>query len=144
VPASVQQRGRFVAGSGTPFGVYVARRRDTGYHCVILVGGRGTGGACDPTLFSNGPVSFVEAASGGPEKTKRTDFELAGVVADAVARLDVIDSLGRVTTIKTVGPNKAFFFELKPGDLARGVDVTTLVARDTAGMAIASLDVSQR
>jgi hypothetical protein len=144
VPASVHQRGRFTAASGKPFGVYIATRRDTGYHCVIVVGGQGTGGACDPMLFSNGPVSFVEAASGGPEKAKRTDFELAGVVADAVARLDVVDSLGRVTTIKTVGPNKAFFFELKPSDLARGVDVTTLVARDNTGTAIASFDISQR
>jgi hypothetical protein len=144
VPASVHQRGRFVAASGQPFGLYVGTRSDNGRQCLMLVGGGSTAGGCDRTMFPNGPVNFVEAFSGGPAKSKRTDFELAGVVADSVARLDVVDSLGRATKIDTSGANKAFFFELKPGDLARGVDVNTLVARDATGTAIASFDASQQ
>lgn len=142
VPASVHRRGRFVASSGKPFGVYVGTRSDNGRQCVMLVGGGGMGAGCDPTMFSNGPVAFLEAFSGGPGKRKRTDFELAGVVADNVARLEVTDSLGRVTRIDT-STNKGFFFELKPGDLARGVDVNTLVARDAVGTTIASFDASE-
>jgi hypothetical protein len=142
IPESVRQRGRFTAASGTPFSVYVGRDSDKNLECIILVGGGGSGGGCDRTLFAYGPIAFVEAASGGPAKTKRTDFELAGVVADSVARLDVVDSLGRVTRIDT-SANKAFFFELKPGDLARGVGATTLVARDASGATITSVDVSE-
>ena len=142
VPASVHQRGRFISAAGKHFGVYVGTRSDNGRQCVMLVGGGGMGAGCDRTLFSNGPVAFLEAFSGGPGKSKRTDFELAGVVADNVSRLDVTDSLGRMTRIDT-SANKGFFFELKPGDLARGVDVNTLVARDAAGTAIASFDVSE-
>jgi hypothetical protein len=142
-PGSVHQRGRFTAASGKPFGVYVGTRSDNGRQCIMLVGGGSTAGGCNPTLFSNGPVDFVEAFSGGPAKSKRTDFELAGVVADNVERLDVIDSLNRVTQINTSGANKAFFYEVKPADLARGVGVSTLIARDGAGTAIASFDVSE-
>ena len=143
VPESVHLRGRFTAASGTPFGVYVGRLSDRPLECIMLAGGGGTGGGCDPTLFSQGPIAFVEGASGGPAKSKRTDFEIAGVVADSVARLDVVDSLGRVTRIDTSGASKAFFFELKPQDLARGVGVTTLVARDAGGAVVASEDVSE-
>jgi hypothetical protein len=142
VPESVHLRGRFTAESGTPFGVYVGRLSDRNLECIILVGGGGSGGGCDRTLFAYGPIAFVEAASGGPAKSKRTDFELAGVVADSVARLDVVDSLGRVTRIDT-STNKAFFFEVKRGDLARGVGVTTLLARDAGGATITSVDVSE-
>jgi hypothetical protein len=110
----------------------------------MLVGGRSTAGGCNPTLFSNGPVDFVEAFSGGPGKSKRTDFEIAGVVANNVERLDIIDSLNRVTRIDTSGANKAFFYEVKPADLARGVGVSTLIARDGGGTAIASFDVSEQ
>jgi hypothetical protein len=143
-PASVHQRGRFTGASGRAFGLYVGKRSDTGKECVILAGAGGTGAACDATLFTNGPVSFVEAFSGGPAKSNRTDFEIAGVVAADVARLDVVDSLHRVTRINTLGANKSFFFQLNPADLARGVDVDTLVARDAHGTAIASFDVSQQ
>jgi hypothetical protein len=142
-PRSVQQRGRFTAASGKSFGVYVGTRSDNGRQCIMLVGGGSTAGGCNPTLFSNGPVDFVEAFSGGPARSERTDFEIAGVVADNVERLDVIDSLNRVTRIDTSGENKAFFYEVKPADLARGVGVNTLVARDDAGTAIASFDVSE-
>jgi hypothetical protein len=141
-PTSVHQRGRFTSAAGKRFGVYVGTRSDNGRQCVMLVGGGGMSAGCDPTMFSNGPVAFVEAFSGGPGKSKRTDFELAGVVADDVARLDVTDSLGRVTRIDT-STSKGFFFELTPGDLKRGVDVSTLVARDAAGAAIASFDASE-
>jgi hypothetical protein len=142
VPTSVRQHGRFISAAGKHFGVYVGTRSDNGRQCVMLVGGGGMAAGCDPTIFSRGPVSFVEAFSGGPGKSKRTDFELAGVVAENVARLDVIDSLGRVTRLDT-SASKGFFFELKPGDLVRGVDVSRLVARDAAGTAIASFDVSE-
>jgi hypothetical protein len=108
----------------------------------MLVGGGSVGGGCDTTLFAYGPVDFTEAFSGGPAKSKRTDFEIAGVVADNVTRVDVVDSLNRVTRLDTRA-NKAFFFELKPGDLARGVGVNFLVARDAAGTTIASFDVSE-
>jgi hypothetical protein len=60
-PASVHQRGRFTGASGRAFGLYVGKRSDTGKECVILAGAGGTGAACDATLFTNGPVSFVEA-----------------------------------------------------------------------------------
>jgi hypothetical protein len=143
VPESVHLRGRFTAASGTLFGAYVGRDGEKGLECIILVGGRGIGEACDRTMFTNGPVDFIEAAPGGPAKSKRTDFELAGVVADSVARLDVVDSLNRITRIDTSGASKAFFFELKPQDLARGVGVYTLVARDASGATITSIDVSE-
>jgi hypothetical protein len=143
VPTSIHERGRFTAASGKPFGLYVGKRSDTGKQCIILVGGGSTGGACDPTLFTNGPIAFVEAASGGPAKSDRTDFEVAGVVADSVARLDIVDSLDRVTRINTSGANKAFFFELKPSDLARGVGINSLIARDAGGAVLATNDVSE-
>jgi hypothetical protein len=143
VPESVHLRGRFTAASGKPFGVYVGRDSDRGLECIILVGGGGIGEGCDRTMFTNGPVDFIGGASGGPARSKRTDFEIAGVVADSVARLDVVDSLGRVTRIDTSGASKAFFFEVKPQDLARGVGVNTLVARDASGALISSVDVSE-
>lgn len=141
--SDLHRRGRFTDTSGRPFGVYVGTRSDRGRHCVVLAGAGGTAGSCDPRLFDNGPVAFVEAYSGGPAKARRTDFEIAGVVADSVARLDVVDSLGRVTRLDTSDPSKAFFFELEPADLARGVGVSKLVARDATGAILASLDVSE-
>jgi hypothetical protein len=142
--ASIHQRGRFTGASGRAFGLYTGRRSDTSKRCVILASAGSTGAACDSSLFRNGPVSFVETFSGGPAKTQRTDLEIAGIVADNVARLDVVDSLDRVTDINTRGANKSFFFQLEPGELARGVDVNTLIARDATGAAIASFDVSQQ
>jgi hypothetical protein len=141
--SSIRERGRFTGASGQSFGLYTGQRSDTSKQCVILAGGGSTGAACDSSLFRNGPVSFVEAFSGGPAKRQRSDFEIAGIVADNVAELDVVDSLNRVTHINTRGTNKSFFFQLKPGELARGGDVNTLIARDATGAAIASFDVSQ-
>ncbi len=62
----------------------------------------------------------------------RSSEYVAGIAVDAVERVDVIRSDG-VSSPANLSAGNAFFYELDPADLARGVYLDHLEARSGGG-----------
>jgi hypothetical protein len=139
-PASFAARGRFAARAGGSYAVGQARLADPAGECVAVVGPGGDAGtACsEPRLFSSGPVVWVEGFEGGPAPAARTSEYVAGLAADSVKRIDLVQSDG-VSRSTSLSAGNAFFVELDPVDLARGVYVDHLEARGQNGRLVSRI-----
>ena len=140
---SFRARGRFPARAGGAYAIGQAPIAKPAGEC-ISVGGPGgdTGSACsEPQLFSQGPVIWVEGFEGGPTPTMRSSEYIAGIASDAVKRIDVIRSDG-VSSPANLSADNAFFFELDPADLARGVYLDHLEARGASGRLVQRIEVN--
>jgi hypothetical protein len=139
-PASVRPLGVFATRSGGRFDVAFARRT-TGADCLVTAGYGHTGSGCGG-LFARGPVAFLETASGGPALAQRSDLEVAGLARPSVARVAVVDTLGR-TRWPALNENRTFMLEFAQAELAAGVGPAELVAYDRTGGELMRVDLSE-
>ena len=87
---------------------------------------------------ASGPVVWVEGFEGGPAPAARTSEYVAGLAAESVKRIDVVQSDG-VSRSASLSAGNAFLFELDPADLARGVYVDHLEARGQNGRLVSRI-----
>ncbi len=136
-------RGRFAARAGGTYAIGQAPIGEPAGECLSVVGpGGDTGSACsEPRLFSRGPVIWLEGFEGGPTPTTRSSEYVAGIAIEAVKRVDVIRSDG-ASSPASLSEDNAFFFELDPADLARGVYLDHLEARGASGRLVKRIEMN--
>jgi hypothetical protein len=139
-PASVRALGAFTTRSGGRFDVAFARRT-SGAECLVAIGYGHTGSGCGG-LFARGPVAFLETGSGGPALEARSDLEVVGLARPSVARVAVVDTLGR-TRWPALNENWTFVVEFAQAELAAGVGPAELVAYDRSGRELMRADLSE-
>ena len=116
-------------------------RRAGGAECLVAVGYGGAGSSCGG-LFARGPVAILEAAGGGPAPEKRSDLEVIGLARPSVARVAVVDTLGR-SRWPALNANHAFLVELDAAELRAGVGPAEVVAYGPSGAKIMRLDLAE-
>jgi hypothetical protein len=139
-PATRRTIATFRGPNGDAFDIVTAKRTGHAQDCVI---GRFRGtevGSCASDLFRLHPVHIVESFSGGPGGKPRRDYELFGVAEKGIARVEVVDTAGDVTTVMPTSTG-AIFFTFDTAALEAGVAVRELRAYDAGGARVARIPV---
>ncbi|MFY9580862.1 MAG: hypothetical protein WAQ33_16240 [Gaiellaceae bacterium] len=133
--SSLRKRDEFVTPDGDTFTISEGQTKDGAKTCIVSIGkGFGTS-ACDANPFAHSTVLFGESFSAGPGGKDLTDWELSGLAALQVARLELIDSAGRHRPVH-LGKGNAFFFALSRGEVKRGITAQSLRVFDGDGKLI--------
>jgi hypothetical protein len=123
--STLRRRDEFATPDGDRFTIYEGRTKDGAKVCVVSAGPGAAGSACDTPGFTTSPVLWVEGFSAGPGGTPITAWELSGLAAPNVERLELVDSTGNHRPVH-LGRGNTFFVALSREDLKRGVTATTL------------------
>jgi hypothetical protein len=136
--STLQKRDEFVTPDGAHFTIYQGRTEDGAKVCVASAGRGALGSACDAPGFAISPVIWVESGSAGPGGTPVTEWDLSGLAAPSVARLELVDSTGRHRPVH-LGRGNAFFVALSHGELKHGVSAVSLDVYSADGSLLASI-----
>jgi hypothetical protein len=136
--STLQKRDDFTTPDGVRFTVFQGRTGDGAKVCVASAGRGALGGACDTPGFTSSPVLWVEGGSAGPGGIPVTDWELSGLAAPNVARLELVDSRENRRPVH-LGKGNAFFVGLSHGELKQGVKAVLLDVYDADGRLLASV-----
>ena len=123
--STLRRRDEFAAPDGERFTISEGRTKDGAKVCVVSAGPGAAGSACDTPGFTKSPVLWVEGFSAGPGGTPISEWELSGLAAPSVARLELVDSTGAQRPVH-LGRGNAFFVALSREELKRGVTATAL------------------
>lgn len=114
--------------------IYIAPKKGGGA-CVLVVTDDRLGAGCNPVLFGEHDVAFVESSQGGPTARATTELRLAGVASPRVRSLEVELSNGLRAQVPLTAGN-AFLYEAAVSDLRDGVVPAALHAFKGGGRQI--------
>jgi hypothetical protein len=136
--STLRRRDEFSTPDGDRFTIYEGRTKDRAKICVVSAGRGAAGSACDTPGFTESPVLWVEGFSAGPGGAPITEWELSGLAAPDVARLELVDSTGSHRPAHLARGN-AFFVALSHGELKHGVSAVSLDVYAADGSLLASV-----
>jgi hypothetical protein len=140
-PATVREHGRFKDASGRSRVVFTGYRPSDGKTCLVVRGVERSAGSCAVDLFERHPVAVLETFTAGPGGEPLLTYEVFGLAASDVTRVDAVDTAGRSAPVH-VAAGRALFLELDPEQLRNGVRIAYLVAHRAEGLPATNIPVA--
>lgn len=130
-------------GAGTA-ALYLSRSPVTGLTCLYLssdAGGSAAGG-CNLTsdFFSGRSVVWTSGTVGGPATSSMTALDVAGVAADRVASVVVIDSQGNRHPLSLTS-DRGFIYQTPSADLGQGARPTDIATYSVTGAQLEDVQI---